>query len=91
MSWQKRFSELLADWRKDTGWTAIWEKANDALPYDLEAQGYDFYVAWVPGDQHGHNRYRNYFAAALLKKERVEREWDYMPNLSEIFEMVEAH
>jgi len=86
MTWQKGFSELLAEWRKDTGWKADWGTANEALPYDLKAQGYDFYVAWIPGGPYGSHRYRDYFAAALVKNWRVEREWDYIPNLTELFE-----
>lgn len=84
MTWQKGFSELLAEWRKDTVWKAEWEIDNENLPYELKAQGYDFYVAWIPGDRYGRKRYRYYFAAALVKDRRVEREWDYIPNLTEI-------
>ena len=90
MNWQKSFSELLAEWRKDTSWKALWERANENLPYELKAQGYDFYVAWIPGDRYGSYRYRDYFASALVRDWRVGKEWDYLPNLTEIFEMAKA-
>lgn len=84
---QKRFSELLAEWRKDTGWKALWETANDKMPYDLNAQGYEFYIAWIQGDRYGSYRCRDYFAAALVRDWMVEKEWDYIPTLAEIFEI----
>jgi len=87
MNWQKRDSELLADWRKDTRWKADWETANEELPYDLKMGGYQFYVAWVPGDNFGRKLYRQYFAAALIKSGMVEKEWDYIPSITELFEM----
>ena len=86
MNWQKNWSELVAEWRRDTGWKARWGTANEILPFLMAAQGYDFLVAWINNHPYGGYRYRNYFAAALVKDWRVEREWDYIPNLTEIFE-----
>jgi hypothetical protein len=87
MVWQKRETELFAEWRRDTAHKALWETANEMLPYDLKVKGYQFYVAWLPGDAFGRYLYRDYFAAALVKDGLVEKEWDYIPTLTDIFEL----
>ena len=85
--YRKNLSELLAEWRRDTRWKALWEEDNKTLPFELWRRGCKFYVAWEP-DHSGLYRKRAYFAAAVVKDWQVIKEWEFIPSLTELFELV---